>query len=102
MPSRPVLLVEYAGQPQRLVVLSKQVLSIGRTPSNDVVLDHDRVSRRHAELRMTEEGPLLVDLSSNGTFIGDRRLPKNQPHRLGDGDSFSIAVFSLLPNKFIK
>jgi hypothetical protein len=45
-------------------------LTIGRDPSNDVVIDSSTVSRRHAQVRSTAGGWLLRDLgSSNGTYV---------------------------------
>lgn len=45
-------------------------LTIGRDPSNDVVIDSSTVSRRHALVRSTVGGWLLTDVgSSNGTYI---------------------------------
>ena len=52
-----------------------QDVSIGRDAASVVRLDDERVSRRHAELRSTEGGWLLVDLgSTSGTFVGDERV----------------------------
>lgn len=42
---------------------------VGRDPNSDVLLRHDRVSRRHLELRHLDSGDIaVVDWSSNGTF----------------------------------
>lgn len=47
-------------------------LTIGRDPTNDVVIGSASVSRRHARLRALPEGWLLTDEgSSNGTYVGD-------------------------------
>jgi hypothetical protein len=50
------------------------IVVIGRDPSSDVVLAHPGVSRRHAVLRRTSGGWVLVDAgSTNGVFLnGDR------------------------------
>ncbi len=51
------------------------VTRIGRSPDNDVVIDEEGVSWFHAELRISEPGPRLVDLNShNGTFVNGRRI----------------------------
>lgn len=44
--------------------------SIGRGDGNDIKIDHDSVSRRHAQLVERDDGHYqLIDLgSSNGTF----------------------------------
>jgi DNA-binding NtrC family response regulator len=48
---------------------------IGSHPANDLVLDDPTVSKHHVELRVTEAGYKVVDLSSsNGTFAGGLRI----------------------------
>ena len=47
-------------------------LTIGRDPSNDLVIGSASVSRRHARLRAAPRGWILTDEgSSNGTYVGD-------------------------------
>jgi adenylate cyclase len=64
--------------------------SIGRAPSNHIVLDDRHVSRRHAVVhRQDSKEYWLVDLSSgNGSFINGLRIAN--PTRLSDGDRVSI------------
>ena len=51
-------------------ILDQPTVHIGRDPNGDVALRHDRVSRRHVELRATDRGTIsLTDSSSNGTFV---------------------------------
>lgn len=51
------------------------LLSIGRTPANDIVLDDPLVSRQHATVRIEPDGAVLTDLGSfNGTFVNERRI----------------------------
>src|SRR3954454_10514764 len=51
----------------------------------DVVLADPEVSRRHAALRMTDEGPAVEDLgSTNGTFVNGQRI--SGVFVLSDGD----------------
>jgi class 3 adenylate cyclase len=53
--------------------LDSATLDVGRDPNCDVVLTHDRVSRRHVELRANAtDNATIVDLSSNGTFVRRR------------------------------
>jgi hypothetical protein len=50
-------------------------LVIGRSSRCQLVLAHDTVSRRHAELRIEDGRWLLRDLgSSNGTWVNGRRV----------------------------
>jgi len=54
--------------------LDRPVVTIGRRPEHDVVLDDPKVSRDHAEIRLQVGASRLVDLgSTNGTSVnGDR------------------------------
>lgn len=69
--------------------------SIGRSPTNQVVLVDEKVSRRHALVHAQERHEYwLVDLgSSNGTYLEGRRLI--QPTRLRDGETLKIGDFLL-------
>ncbi len=90
------LIVELEGQVIQTVPLTMPVLGIGRSPESALSLPHNLVSRNHAELHMTAQGPVLTDLaSSNGTFSGEQRLLPNQPHVLSDGSSFRIGPYIL-------
>jgi pSer/pThr/pTyr-binding forkhead associated (FHA) protein len=51
----------------------KDKLVIGRAANCDIVLTGRNVSRRHAEIIHSPKGYLLIDSSTNGTFVnGDR------------------------------
>lgn len=51
--------------------------SIGRAPDNDIVINDDSVSQRHATLEWSALGAELTDLSStNGTFVNGTRVRK--------------------------
>jgi pSer/pThr/pTyr-binding forkhead associated (FHA) protein len=72
------------------IELSGERTLIGRDASNDVRIDHPRVSRHHAELR-TEDGiTWLIDLASsngtlvNGHFVKHRALRHGDVVRIGD------------------
>jgi adenylate cyclase len=64
--------------------------SLGRSPKNSIVLDSQKVSRRHAIINVQNIGEFwLIDLgSSNGTFLNHRRI--HQPVRLSDLDQVII------------
>ncbi|MGV9980162.1 FHA domain-containing protein [Micromonospora wenchangensis] len=58
---------------------------IGRAPTADIAVADAHLSRRHAEVRLTDDGVLLADLgSTNGTWLNDRRITDAEP--LTDGD----------------
>jgi hypothetical protein len=74
---------------QRLFFFSpgSKAATVGRAPSSDLVLDwDDQVSRLHARFEDGGSGWVLVDdgLSSNGTFVNEKRLSGRRP--LTDGD----------------
>ncbi len=49
-------------------------LVIGRDASSDVVVPGNEVSRRHAQIVATEQGFVLVDTSTNGSFVNGHRI----------------------------
>jgi hypothetical protein len=74
--------------------LDKDTVSIGRLPSNDLILNDPHVSRRHAQLKSSENGFIIEDLRSTaGTLVNRRRVKK---HRLRPGDVISIAKVELI------
>jgi pSer/pThr/pTyr-binding forkhead associated (FHA) protein len=58
----------------REYVITGQSLVFGREAGCDVVVAGKDVSRRHAEVVQTPKGYLLVDSSTNGTFVNDVRV----------------------------
>lgn len=61
-----------------------QVLTIGRSPDAGLVIQSNRVSRFHAEIRFEAGVPVLVDRgSSNGSFVNGERVT-SRPLRSGD------------------
>lgn len=69
-------------------------LSIGkREVGNDVVLNAQGVSRKHATIRRSSEGLLLSDMqSTNGTFVNDERVDEAL---LAGGEKITIGPFVL-------
>src|SRR5690349_11797139 len=74
----------------REYVITGTSLVFGREAGCDVVVAGKDVSRRHAEIVQTPKGYLLVDSSTNGTFVneerigGQRILARADVIRLGD------------------
>src|SRR5712691_4635516 len=74
----------------REYVITGASLVFGREAGSDVVVVGKDVSRRHAEIMQTPKGYLLVDSSTNGTFVnegrveGQRILARADVIRLGD------------------
>jgi len=62
-----------------------RVITIGRSPENDVVINDARVSRTHCQIVQNDSGVCsVVDLNSaNGTFVNDKKITgeiRLQPH----------------------
>jgi DNA-binding winged helix-turn-helix (wHTH) protein len=73
---------------------------LGRTHDATIWVDHTTVSRRHALVRLGEDGATIEDCGSrNGTFLGVHRV--SDPVPLGDGDRIllggAILVFRIFP-----
>jgi pSer/pThr/pTyr-binding forkhead associated (FHA) protein len=63
--------------PEQEFEIAKSSISIGRSTTNDIILDDVRVSRSHAQLVFGAQGVTLVDLgSSNGTRINGARIER--------------------------
>ncbi len=61
---------------ETFVHLSKAVITVGRAPDNDLVIDHPRVSRKHARIEATGGDYRIHDLKSgNGTYVDEQRVP---------------------------
>jgi DNA-binding SARP family transcriptional activator len=62
--------------------------TIGRHPSNAVVLDDPKVSREHAVIRAADDGFVFTDLhSTNGSFVNGARVDEVA---LSDGDCIGV------------
>lgn len=69
--------------------LSKQTVSIGSHRSNDIVIEDDTVSRRHATITRKTGRFELADLgSTNGTLVNGKRV--RDPIALGRGDEIKF------------
>ena len=82
-----------------LPLRSGQVLRIGRMEGLDLVLPEDLVSRRHAEIAVTDEGIVLRDLgSTNGTFVNGRRI-REVALKEGDRVLVGATILSVVPQE---
>jgi pSer/pThr/pTyr-binding forkhead associated (FHA) protein len=67
-------------------------LTFGREAGSDIVVPNKDVSRHHAEILATPQGYVVVDSSTNGTFVngerieGQRVLARADVIRVGDHD----------------
>src|SRR5262249_2285346 len=74
--------------------LRGDALSLGRDATSGIQLNDSEISRRHAEIRKSDDGFLLVDLgSSNGSFVNGEPAAEK---RLANGDRVQLGRTLLL------
>lgn len=74
--------------------LEKNVINIGRRIENDLTIDDPRVSRDHAQLRVSNGRFIIFDLNSTGgTYVNSQR---SQQSVLYPGDVISLAGVPLI------
>jgi len=73
-------------------------LSVGRTGTNDLVIDDVSVSKIHASLVSDADGQLSVadTGSTNGTFINDQRIAYGKATRLVEGDKVKFGTVEVI------
>lgn len=65
---------------------------IGRANTNvDSVISAPEISRMHAVIQWTDEQWVIRDISSNGTWVNNDKLIKEQQHNIRIGDEISFA-----------
>jgi pSer/pThr/pTyr-binding forkhead associated (FHA) protein len=90
------LIVRRGPQPNQSYELNKDIVTLGRDITNDIVINDPEVSRHHMRLTRGAGGFTVEDLgSTNGTFINGQRLTGARPLRPGDmiglGETVTLA-----------
>jgi pSer/pThr/pTyr-binding forkhead associated (FHA) protein len=81
----PTLIVQREDAPDEEIRWEQSVLTIGRDPTNNLVIDDKRVSRRHARFERDDAGFYIHDLeSTNGTYLNQQRISGAQLLRNND------------------
>lgn len=94
------LLVRAPGQPPRRFEYERDVLTIGRSARNDLVIEDPSLSRGHARLEIQGDGFVLEDLGSlNGSFINGHAVHGRQPVRPNDRLQLGNVVLELDPGR---
>ena len=81
-----------------------KLLKIGSSPSCDIVLDSEFVSGLHAEITVLDNGDIVLEdkHSTNGTFVGNKKISPNQEITIRRGDYVKFAdtdlVWSRIPS----
>jgi ABC-type multidrug transport system ATPase subunit/pSer/pThr/pTyr-binding forkhead associated (FHA) protein/ABC-type transport system involved in multi-copper enzyme maturation permease subunit len=77
--------------------LQTGIITIGRTPENQIVVAHPQVSSRHAQIVREGEALFIEDLrSANGTFVKGQRVPPGHRVPIQNGEKVQIGPMPLL------
>jgi len=75
----------------------KDNISIGRSPTNEVVLKAPKVSRQHAAINMYNNQFIIIDLkSSNGVYVNGQKIDECV---LSPGDEVSVGGYKFIFQK---
>jgi ABC transport system ATP-binding/permease protein len=70
---------------QRMNLRGRDILNIGRDPTNDMVINHPAASRFHSQIKLEQGRYTLYDLNStNGTFLNGELIAGSQALAVGD------------------
>ncbi len=73
------------------VDISVGKITIGRSPSNNIVIDNKLASRNHALIQKIRDEFFLKDMgSTNGTFLNGTKVPADKYVRIRKGDKITI------------
>jgi two-component system, cell cycle response regulator len=84
-------------------VLDTTVMRVGRGADNQIVLDGDSVSRRHAHWeRRGDRWWVIDDGSTNGTYVNDELIAKQHPLANGDRVKVGAIIFKFLTGEDVE
>lgn len=91
------LVVRRGPQPNQAFEIGKEVTTLGRDITNDIVLNDRETSRHHLRLMRSGDTMTIEDLgSTNGTFVNGKRVSGVTPLQNGDmiglGETVTLAL----------
>ena len=100
MTSTDWLVVSEGDRPTRVVPIIGRLFvgraCAGASASPHLLLDDPAISRDHFELRADRaDGVVLLDRSTNGTRVNGRRVERDEPLSLTDGDFVEVGTIRL-------
>ena len=100
MTSTDWLVLSEGDRPTRVVPIVGR-LSVGRARAGEsasphLLLDDPAISRDHLELRVDPaDGVVLLDRSTNGTRVNGRKVERDEPLSLTDGDFIEVGTIRM-------
>ena len=71
----PKLLLKFNAAVLKEIPVSKDVITVGRKPDNDVVIDNPAISGHHCRISLQGGGYYVEDLdSTNGTYVNETEI----------------------------
>jgi phosphoserine phosphatase RsbU/P len=97
-PIRPAIELRRNGRAVATYPLDAGRLSIGRSPSSDIRLEDNHVSRSHAAIERRPDGSfVLIDLDScGGTWLDGRQITPSEPVPLSDLSRIRVVEYELV------
>jgi hypothetical protein len=97
------LIVRRGPQPNQTFDLNKDVMTLGRDITNDIVINDPEVSRQHLRFTRGADGYNMEDLgSTNGTFLAGQRISGvrqlSRGEVIGLGETVTIVYEVVRPN----
>jgi len=90
------LFIVHQYEESQIVGLEKDEFTIGREPTNDIVLDDQSVSGKHLRLTRTPQGWNVSDVgSTNHTYLGERMLEYEQTYNWPSDESLRVGPYFL-------
>lgn len=96
------LVVRRGPQPNQTYEISKDVTTLGRDITNDIVINDRETSRHHLRLQLSADSVTVEDLgSTNGTFVNGKRVSGVTELQNGDmvglGETVTLAFENQMP-----
>lgn len=74
----PKFLLQYEGAVIKEIPITKEDITVGRKPDNDIVIDNPTISGHHCKITQVGDNFYVEDLnSSNGVFVNAKKIMKS-------------------------
>lgn len=81
---------------EEILKIERDIISIGRLKTNQISLDSNSISRKHAEIVKDHKTYVLMDNESgNGTFLNSQKLKPHEKYVLKQNDLIRIEEFEI-------